>query len=308
MNDNKTCTYKIAGIIVLLITALIWGFGFAAQRQSVKSLSPQIFLALRSLIAGIALLPVIAGLDRVSGRVPSLWGTLKTKTDHKTLLAGGFYCGIVLCCASLLQQWGLVYSSAGKGGFLTALYIVIVPLLGIFFKKKTTWLLWCAVALVLCGSYLLCGGNGFGKLNIGDLLLLLCAFGYAGHIMVIDHFATMTDGVRMSCIQFFICGVLALGGAAIAQDSWSWSDISAAMIPILYCGICSSGIGYTLQIIGQKYVHPVIASLLMSLESVFSVIGGYFVLGEVLTMRELTGCGIIFLAVLMAQIPLSQKK
>lgn len=306
--SSRSKIQQIGGILSLTIAAMIWGLAFAAQRQGAEFVSPLVFLAIRSWIGIAALFPVCLILDKANGRKPAFFGAAHTRKEIKWLLTGGLCCGAVVFLASILQQWGLEYSSAGKAGFLTALYIVIVPLLGLFFKRKVTWLLWLAVFMVVIGSYLLCASEGFGAMNLGDVLLFLCAFCYAAHIMVVDHFSKTTDCVRLSCLQFFATAVLSTLGAVIAGNSWDIASIQKAAAALLFCGIGSTGIAYTLQIVGQKYVHPVAASLLMCMESVFSVLGGWLFLNEKLTLPELFGCAIIFTAVLLAQIPLPSSK
>lgn len=304
----RTFFVKFGGIAAIVIASIIWGLAFAAQRDGADVVPPLVFLAVRSWIGIAALVPVCLLLDKLNGRKPCVFGSAITPADRKWLLIGGGVCGAVVFSASLLQQWGLVYASAGKAGFLTAQYIVIVPVLGILFKRKVTLLLWIAVALVVCGSYLLCVKDGFGSMNAGDYLLIACAFCYAGHIMVVDHYSKNTDCVRLSCLQFLATAILATVGSFVCGQEWSAEAIRTAMVALLFCGIGSTAIAYTLQIVGQKYVHPVAASLLMSMESVFSVIGGWLFLDEMLTSREFAGCAIIFVAVILAQIPMPQKK
>ena len=216
---------------------------------------------------------------------------------------------ILLTAASLLQQYGISSSSTGKSGFLTALYIVIVPIAGIFLKRRATWLHWVAVGTALTGTYLLCIGPGEGlRLSPGDLWLIACALAFSVHILAIDRFAPLADCVRMACIQFFLTGVLSLIVGLAVGECLTWSGIRGAMIALLFCGIGSSGIAYTLQMAGQKYVHPVAASLIMSLESVFAMLGGLIFLHESHSVREYAGCAVIFAAVILAQIPAGARR
>ena len=296
---------------LLILTALIWGIAFVAQSEGGDAVGPYSFNCIRNLIGSAALIPVILLLDRLG-----LSGPPASKEEARTLILGGISCGIVLCIASNLQQLGLHYgAAAGKAGFLTACYILIVPILGIFLKKKCGWNVWAGVALTLVGLYLLCI-NGTFRLEFSDILLLLCAFVFSLHILVIDHFSPLVDGVRMSCIQFAVCGLLSIfpmvfsdipsmGGAAVWAAAFG---NSSAWIAILYAGLLSSGAGYTLQIIGQQGVNPTIASLLMSLESVFSVLAGWVLLGQALSPKELLGCAMIFAAVVLAQLPVAGRK
>lgn len=294
---------------LLVLTALIWGVAFVAQSEGGDAVGPYTFNCIRCLIGSAVLVPVIALLDKMglTSKKPT------TAAEKKTLLLGGVFCGVILCIASNLQQLGLYFgSSAGKAGFLTACYILLVPILGIFLKKKCGWNIWLGVGLTLVGLYLLCM-NGSFVLQLSDILLLLCALCFAFHILVIDHFSPLVDGVRMSCIQFLVAGLLSaipmffvdLGGSGLSV--WTSALLTAdAWLPILYAGILSCGAGYTLQIIGQQGVNPTVASLLMSLESVFSVIAGWVILGEKMGARELSGCVLIFCAVILAQIPIKK--
>lgn len=296
--------------LLLVLAALIWGVAFVAQRKGGESVGAYSFNCIRSLIGAFVLVPVILVFDKLK----ITKGKPKTKEDKKNLLVGGVCCGVILTFATNLQQLGLNYGTpAGKAGFLTACYIILVPILGLFLKKKCYWNAWVGVGLTVAGLYLLCM-NGDLKFQMSDILVLLCALVFAMHILVIDHFSPLVDGVRMSCIQFFVCGVLSIipmlikDIAPISINEWL-APLSTfdAWIPILYAGVCSSGIAYTLQIIGQKDVNPTVASLLMSLESVFAVIAGALILKERLSPKELLGCVLIFVAITLAQIPVKKK-
>lgn len=298
---------------ILILTSFIWGISFVSQRTGGDVLGPYTFNSIRSFIGSFVLLPVIFFLDKAN------LTTHKpvSKADYKTLITGGISCGIILTIATNLQQLGMYFgTTAGKAGFLTACYILIVPILGIFLKKKCGINIWIGVALALVGLYLLCMNESF-SLQLSDVLVLICAFVFSLHILVIDHFSPLVDGVRMSCIQFFVTGTLTAipmfflemkhsvnGILTWATAFCSWD----AWIPLLYAGIMSCGVGYTLQIIGQKGVNPTIASLLMSLESVFSVLAGWVILGEHMGIRELSGCALIFVAIVLAQLPSRGKK
>ncbi len=294
---------QLLGCLALLVTAGIWGFAFSAQALGMKHLGPCTFNALRSFIGAIALMPCIVLLDLLGHHRPSIWGTAHTPAERRTLLTGGVACGFFLGVASILQQVGIQYTTTAKAGFLTALYIIIVPLLGwLFLKHRISRGIWCAVALALVGMALLCGLSlqiGFG---IGDLWLLACAVVFSLQILAIDHFVQKVDAVRMSCLQFLTAGLVSLPIALLAGEHFQLKAILSALGPLLFCGVLSSGVAYTLQIIGQKFVRPVIATLLMSLESVFSAVGGWLVLGQTLTLRELTGCAAILAAVVLAQL------
>ncbi len=289
---------KLQGNLMLLLTALIWGSSFVAQRAGMEYIGPFTFNGIRSLIGGLVLIPVIFLFSKEKNAELT---EAEKKAGKKTLLLGGILCGIVLFAASSLQQIGMVYTTAGKAGFITALYIVLVPILGVFIRKKVKPIVWLCVILAVAGLYLLCMTDGL-SLGRGDLLVLLCAFAFSIHILVIDYFAPRTDGVALSCIQFFVCGILSLFPMFLAETP-VWSAILDCWIPILYAGVLSCGVAYTLQILAQKHTDPTVASLLLSLESVFAAIAGAIILHEQLAPRELAGCVLMFAAIIIAQLP-----
>lgn len=289
---------KLQGTMMLLLTALIWGSSFVAQRAGMEYIGPFTFNGIRSLIGGLVLIPVIFLFSKEKNAELT---EAEKKAGKKTLLLGGILCGIVLFAASSLQQIGMVYTTAGKAGFITALYIVLVPILGVFIRKKVKPIVWLCVILAVAGLYLLCMTDGL-SLGRGDLLVLLCAFAFSIHILVIDYFAPRTDGVALSCIQFFVCGILSLFPMFLAETP-VWSAILDCWIPILYAGVLSCGVAYTLQILAQKHTDPTVASLLLSLESVFAAIAGAIILHEQLAPRELAGCVLMFAAIIIAQLP-----
>lgn len=297
---------KIIGVLLLLLTALVWGFAFAAQRKGMDSVTPAQFIAVRFILAAILLTPVVALSDRVTkGSINGYWDAWM----DKRLWLYGCICGLFLGVASMLQQWGLKDASAGKGGFITVLYIIGVPIFGMFVGRKTTLLLWFSVLMAVVGSYFLCAPNGLGGgIKFCDILLILCAIVFSFHILAIDKFVVSVDAMRASVIQSIVTGCFGFLVSFALGESWALSSICAAMVPILYCAICSSGIGYTCQFLGQRSVHPVAASLIMSLESVFAALGGLLILGEKLATKELLGCAIIFVAVILAQIPTRMKQ
>lgn len=287
---------KTANNLLLILTAFIWGGAFVAQSLGMDHLGPLTFNSIRSLLGALVLLPVII-LKKKSRKNKDF-----IQSDRKTLFAGGICCGAALAAGSSLQQIGLIYTSAGKAGFITALYILIVPILRALGGKKPGLKIWMGVALALLGMYFLCIKDGF-SISKGDLLILLCAVAFSVHILVIDHFAPNTDGISMSCIQFFVCGLL----CAIPMFAFEHPRTVAileAWIPLAYAGILSCGVAYTMQIVAQKNTDPTVASLILSLESVFSVITGWFILGEHLSAREMLGCILVFTAVILAQLPL----
>lgn len=291
---------KIRNSLILLLTATIWGVAFVAQSVGMDYVGPFTFLFARSVIGGIVLLPVVAVLHQSGPRYPHENAEEKRRA-RKTLLLGGVCCGTALCFASIFQQVGLLYTTVGKSGFLTACYILIVPLFGLLFGRKCGRLVWCGVALAIVGLYFLCLTDGF-SINLGDLLTFICAILFSVHIMVIDHFSPLTDGVKMSCIQFFVCAIIAGIGMLLFEHP-SLGALLAAWKPVLYAGALSSGAAYTLQIIGQRGMNPTVASLIMSLESVISVLAGWLILHQTLSGREIFGCVLMFAAIILAQLP-----
>lgn len=292
---------KLKNAAMLILTAFIWGTAFVAQSVGMDYLGPFSFNGVRNFIGGIALLPCIALLNRLEGKKQN-----EGEGTKKDLILGGIACGLCLFAASSLQQIGIQYTTTGKAGFITACYIVMVPLFGIFLKKKIGWKVWIAVALAVVGLYFLCLTESF-TIGKGDIFIFACAVIYALHILVIDYFSPKTDGVKMSCIQFFVCGAASLLPMFLLETP-TIEGIMASMGPLLYAGVLSSGVAYTLQIIGQKNVNPAVASLLLSLESCFAVLAGWIVLGQKLSVRESLGCILMFAAIILAQLPEKVKK
>ena len=289
-------TRKLHSHLLLLLTALIWGVAFVAQDVAMDYLPPFTFNGSRMLLAGIALMPFVFRSEKKEKISPS--------KNHKTLYVAGFWCGLMLFFGSSFQQLGIAHTSAGKAGFITALYIVLVPLLGLFRGKKVRIFVWIAVVLCTLGLFLLCINESF-QINLGDIYLLFCALSFAGHILVVDSFAHQTNPIRLSCMQFFVCGILSLITALIFEKP-TLSGFISSLIPILYAGLLSGGVGYTLQIIGQRDTDPTVASLILCLESVFAVLAAWLLLGDTLSFRELSGCVLMFIGILLAQMP-SQK-
>ena len=301
---------EVRNSLLLLLTALIWGVAFVAQRQGGAEAGPYTFNCIRSLLGAVVLLPVLAFLDRHGNdKKPN------TAEDKRMLITGGVLCGIVLFVSSTVQQLGLYYgTTAGKAGFLTACYILLVPILGIFLGRKCGWNVWVSVVVALVGLYFLCLTSGF-SFQFSDALVLLCAVCFSVHIMVVDHFSPLVDGVRMACIQFLTCGLLgviptlAVDMRQAGVDGWLQSLGGVSVwIAILYAGVMSCGVAYTLQIVGQNGLNPTVASLLMSLESVFSALAGALLLQERMSRREVLGSVLVFAAVLFAQIDFSKKR
>ena len=295
-------TGQLRNSLLLLLTSFIWGVAFVAQSIGGEAVGCFTFNGVRSLIGAAVLLPVIAFLDGQKKKEMGEEKFLEQKGDSKTLLLGGVCCGVMLCIASNFQQFGISFTTVGKAGFITAMYILIVPILGLFMKKKVGVKVWLGVVLATIGLYMLCMTSESFSLSKGDFLVLICAGFFSLHILIIDYFSPKVDGVRMSCIQFFVCGIISVIIAFIFESP-SLSAILSGWLPILYAGVLSCGVAYTLQIVGQKNMDPTVASLILSLESVFSVLAGWLILNQTMTLREFSGCGLMFLAIILAQLP-----
>lgn len=300
--------HKTRNTCLLLLTALIWGSAFVAQRAGIEVIGPFTLNGLRSILAGIVLLPVIKVMDlqkkrqqENQGECVAELGKEEKAKERKTLIVGGICCGIALTLGSTLQQVGIVYTTAGKSGFITALYILIVPILGLFIKKKVGMKTWVGVVLALVGMYFLSMTDGF-YISKGDFLVFLSAIAFAMHILVIDYFSPKADGVKLSCIQFWVCGIVCSILMMIFEKP-EIGQVLAAWLPIVYAGVLSSGVGYTLQVVAQKGIDPTVASLIMSLESVFAALSGWLILHEQLSSREIFGCILVFVAIVLAQLP-----
>ncbi len=303
---------QIRNSLLLLSAAVIWGVAFVAQSVGMDYVGAFTFTCVRSWIAGFVLIPCIWFLKKIKKepKEQKAKSTYELAAERKNLILGGVLCGIFLALASSLQQIGIQYTTVGKAGFITAFYIIIVPVIGIFFKKKCTPFVWIGVVLALAGLYCLCITDGFvfGGLLMGkgDFYIFLCALVFSCHILCIDHFSEKTDGVKMSCIQFFVCGLITAVPVFLTEQP-SIQAIISAWQPVLYAGVLSSGVGYTLQIVGQKGMNPAVASLILSLESVVSVLAGLIILGQKLSTRELIGCVLMFFAIILAQLPEKKK-
>lgn len=292
---------KIKGSLMLLIAAAIWGSAFVAQDAGMDYVGSFTFNGVRMLIGAAVLVPVIFIFSKKT--LPD--GSVKVDVlPTKTEWIGGAICGVVLFVASSLQQIGIsLYgddqAAAGKSGFITALYVVLVPVFGLFMKKKVPFSVWIGIAVAVFGMYLLCITSGF-KLSVADIFVLLCAVCFSFHILTIDKFSPSVNGIKLSAIQFLVCGVISVIFMFIFESP-DLKNILGAAVPILYAGVLSSGVAYTLQIMGQKNTDPTVASILMSLESVFAALTGAL-FGERLSGREICGCVLVFIAVLLAQI------
>lgn len=283
-----------------VLAALIWGTAFVAQSIGSEYVGPFTFNAVRSIIAALVLLP-IGALLRVLRQRELAGGAEARTSSRKDLALGGLCCGAALTLASNLQQKGIETTSSGKAGFLTALYIVIVPIAGIFLGKKAGKTIWAGVALAVAGLYFLCIQGDF-SVAPGDLYLLLCAVCFSVQILLIDYFARKVDGVELSCAQFFVAAALSAVGM-LATETPTWAALKLCAWPILYVGVFSSGVAYTLQILAQKDSNPTVVSLLLSLEAVFATLAGALILHDRMSGREYLGCGLMLAAVVLAQLP-----
>ena len=291
--------------LLLLLCSLIWGTAFVAQSAG-SGMGAYSFLAGRSWLAVLVLIPTVMVFDAIR-RKSGTDAKPKTAAEKKKLLAAGFVCGTLLFAASAAQQIGITINpSTAKAGFLTAMYVVLVPVFGLFFRRKVSLPVWIAVALSVGSLYLLCIKGSF-SLAPGDLLVLVCAVCFAVHILVIDHFTAFCDGVKLSCLQFLFAGTWSTI-LALFFDTISLQVLLDCIWPLLYVGVFSCGVGYTLQILAQKDSNPTVVTILLSLESVFAVIAGAVVLHQQMTAREYLGCVLMFAAVVLAQIPMPQKK
>ena len=288
--------------LLLLLCSFIWGTAFVAQSAG-AGMGAYSFLAGRSWLAVIVLLPTVSAFDALRRKQGAACGWPKGEQE-KTLRKASLICGTLLFAASAAQQIGITLNpnSTAKSAFLTAMYVVLVPVFGLALGRKNSPQLWVSMVISVAGLYLLCMKNGFGGIEASDLVLLLCAVLFSFQILSIDHFAPQVDGVRLSLLQFFVVAVES-SIAAVLLETPSIAQFGENLLPIAYCGIFSSGVAYTLQIIGQKDLHPAIASLIMCMESVFSALGGWLILHQSLSARESVGCALIFVAVVLAQLP-----
>ena len=302
---------KLKSNLLLLLTAFVWGTSFVAQKSGMDYIEPFTYNGIRTFIGGLVLIPVIylfrkKNREQIEEEEEKKTEEVRAK-EKKTLLIGGICCGIALFAASSLQQFGVNYTTAGKAGFITTLYVVLVPVFSIVLRKKVRPVMWLCVVMGAIGLYLLCMTDSSFRLQFGDMLVLICAVAFAVHIMVIDYFSPKADGIKLSCIQFLVSGVLGLVCMALFETP-VLGAILDCWVPILYAGVLSCGVGYTLQVIAQKDADPTAASLILSLESVFAVIAGAMILHESMSFRELLGCAVIFAAVIIAQLPSKEEK
>ena len=307
---------RVRGNLMLLVTAFIWGSCFVAQRAGMDYLGPFTFTAVRFLLGGTVLIPIMFLFERKktplerrpADTLPDAPAKPESlvKKERKMLWIGGLVCGFVLFFAASVQQVGLQYTTAGKAGFITSLYIILVPVLGLFLRKKVRHILWFCIFLGTVGLYFLCITESF-SIGRGDFIMLFAALGYGIHILSIDYFAPKVDSIKLSAAQFYACSLVCFIPAFIFETP-RMADILLAWFPLLYAGIISCGIAYTFQTIAQKYTDPTVTSLILSLESVFAVLTGFVILHEVLSLRELFGCALMLFAIILSQLPARQPK
>ena len=292
--------FSLKSSLLLFLAAFIWGVAFVAQSVGMDYMGPLTFNGARFLMGSLVLLPFVLlrrKQNKKAGRAPA---------SLKTTIIGGVCCGLALCSAALFQQYGIMYTTVGKAGFITTLYIILVPFFGIFLKKRISGKVWIGAVIAAAGMYLLCMSERLA-LSRGDTLVFICAVLFSVHILVIDHFSPMADGVELSCIQFLTAGIIGSMGAILFEQP-TLQCLIDGIIPLAYAGILSSGVAYTLQVIGQKDMDPTVASLILSMESVFSALAGWMILHQKLSGRELFGCVLVFMAVILVQLPEKKHK
>lgn len=304
MEEKIRRTKSLGASFLLMLAAFIWGTAFVAQSKGLEQIGNFTFLCLRSCLAVVVLTPVSFFIFNKNRKLIGEGEHGENKTFmSKRLVLGGVLCGASVCAASATQQYGIMLSGVGKSGFLTTLYILMVPLIGLVFRRKVKPILWVCIAIATCGMYFLCVTEA-GSINIGDVFLITCAFLFAVQIMIVDHFVKTVDGVRLSLVQFFVAAVI----SAVCMFLFEEVDpvaIGDAWFSIFYAGVLSSGIAFTLQIVAQKNLNPTVASLIMSLESVFAALAGA-VFGERLSVNEIFGCVLVFAAIILAQLPVEK--
>ncbi len=296
-------TKNLQGSLILITAAFIWGLAFVAQSGAADFVPPFIFNALRSFIGAVALY-IFYLLTNIKAKLPFF---PKEKKDKGIYLKAGIICGIMLAISVNFQQFGIAFYPKGvpneaRSGFLTALYVILVPIFSVFIAKKIKPSVWIGVVIAVIGIYMLCFSGGIGGIYLADGLVFLCAISFALHIISVDKFVCITGGVKLSIMQFMVCGSISLILSIIFETSEiSLQNIILAASQILYLGVMSSGVAYTLQIIGQKYAEPTVASISMSLESVFAALGGWLISGNALEFKEIFGCFLVFAAIVVAQ-------
>lgn len=288
---------SLRGEMFLLLTAFIWGTAFVAQSMGMDHIGAFTFNAARSFVGAFAVFIIVLVNDKIQNKNKSI----DKKHNNKLYIRGGIICGVILFAASGFQQVGMQYTTAGKAGFITTLYIILVPIIGVFLKKKAGVKVWISTIIAIVGIYLLSIKEGL-TIGIGDTYVICCALVFSFHIIVVDKYSSITDVIKMSCVQLIVCGVSSLA-VAIIFENINIDGLIKTIGPILYTGVLSSGVAYTCQMIGQKDTKPAVASILMSLEAVFAALGGWIILNERLSIKELIGCVLVFIAVIITQIP-----
>lgn len=300
MNKSQT---SFKGVIILLLTALIWGISFVSQSVGMESVDAFTFMGIRTVMGATVLVPFILVRDKISAKSMTHEQLEERKKQNKKTIKYGMILGIFLCAATNVQQFAFYYSTAGKIAFITAMYMFFVPIVGLFFRKRIPAITWGCIVLGFLGLYFLSfsKGAGFGDLNKGDILAFICALFFCCQILLIEKFAQECDGVKLSCVQFYTAGIITVVLMFIFEKP-QWSSIKSAAVPLLYSGIMSCGVAYTLQVVGQKYCEATIASLIMCMESVFAVLASAILIHETLSGREIAGCVIMFTAILISQL------
>lgn len=301
-DDTKKSQTSLKGVLLLFLTAIIWGSSFVSQSVGADSVQPFTFMGIRTVMGATVLLPFILIRDKISGRSMTDAEISLRKKNNKKTIKYGIILGLFLGAATNFQQFAFNYSTAGKIAFITAMYMFFVPLIGLFFRKRIPFITWICIVLGFIGIYFLsfAKGAGFGDLNRGDILAFICAIFFSGQILLIEKFAADCDGIKLSCVQFYTAGIITVILMFIFEKP-QWQNIKAAALPLLYSGIMSCGIAYTLQVVGQKYCEATIASLIMCMESVFAALSAAILIHETLTGREILGCVIMFSAILISQ-------
>ena len=302
MNETGQVKTQFKGVVLLLLTALIWGSSFVAQSVGMESIEAFTFNGIRTLMGAAFLLPFIIVKDRITGRKMTQSQLDARKKVTRNTIRYGIMLGLVFCLASNFQQFAFYYSTSGKIAFVTALYMFFVPLLGLFLKKRVSFIMWICIMFGFIGLYFLCiDPSNVGAINKGDILAFICSIFYAVHILTVERISPVVDGVKLSCVQFIVSGTISCLLMFIFETP-RIEAIRTAVIPLLYSGIMSCGFAYTFQIVGQKYTEATVASLLMCMESVFAVITAAIILHESLTWRESLGCIIMFAAIVISQV------
>lgn len=297
---------KLIGNLMLLFTAVIWGAGFVAQRAGMEFVGPLTFGASRFWLAFLVLIPVVRITEAADRRgrkeiQAETTSQAPVKAKKKTFWLAAFLCGTVLFCGSILQQYGLVFTTAGKAAFITALYILLVPVFSLVLRHRPSLMSWIGVMFGTVGLYFLCITDSF-QIAYGDFIVLIGAFFWASHVLLIDRFLPEVSPARLAMAQFGICALYNTIGMLLFEHP-TLETLLPCLVPIAYAGIMSGGVGFTLQIFGQRYTSPTVASLLMSMEAVFGAIFGFLILKELMSARELIGCLLMFAAIIISQLP-----